>query len=92
MLRRPHHGVNIDTMKVADLVAAMRQNPQNVRFADAVKVATHYFGKPRQEGSSHAVWKMPWPGDPRVNLQNDHGRAKIYQVRQLLSAIDKKGT
>jgi hypothetical protein len=37
-----------------------------------------------------AVFRMPWPGDPRVNLQNDHGKAKAYQVRQLIQAIDKK--
>jgi hypothetical protein len=39
---------------------------------------------------SHAVFKMPWPGDPRVNIQNDNGKAKPYQVRQVLKAIDKK--
>lgn len=29
-------------------------------------------------------------GDPRVNIQNDKGKAKAYQVRQVLAAIDKK--
>jgi hypothetical protein len=33
---------------------------------------------------------MPWAGDPRVNTQNDKGKAKAYQVRQVLRAIDKK--
>jgi hypothetical protein len=32
----------------------------------------------------------PWPGDPRVNIHNDKGKAKAYQVRQVLKAIDKK--
>lgn len=32
----------------------------------------------------------PWPGDPRVNIQNDHGKAKPYQVHHILTAIDKK--
>jgi hypothetical protein len=32
---------------------------------------------------------MPWAGDPRVNIQNDHGQAKEYQVRQVLAAIKK---
>ncbi len=46
---------------------------------------------PRQTGSSHAVFfKTPWPGDPRVNIQNNKGKAKAYQVRQVLKAIDKK--
>jgi len=35
------------------------------------------------------VFKTPWPGDPRVNIQNDKGKAKAYQVRQILMAIDK---
>ncbi|RKT79235.1 hypothetical protein DFJ68_2699 [Terracoccus luteus] len=30
-------------------------------------------------------------GDPRVNIQNDKGKAKAYQVRQVIAAIDKKG-
>jgi len=77
-------------MKVSDIVETMRKSPRNVRFSDACKVATHYFGEPRQNGSHH-VWKTPWPGDPRVNLQSTSGYAKAYQVRQLLAAIDKKG-
>jgi hypothetical protein len=40
-------------------------------------------------GSSHMVFRTPWPGDPRVNIQNDRGMAKAYQVRQVLQAIDK---
>lgn len=67
----------------------MRGNPKGVRFADACRVATHFFGAPRQNGTSHKVWKMPWPGDPRINLQaGDGGKAKPYQVRQLLAAVD----
>ena len=68
----------------------MRANPIAVRFEDAVRVASHYFGKPRRRGGSHVVWKMPWPLDPRVNLQRDsNGKAKAYQVRQLLEAINR---
>jgi hypothetical protein len=74
----------------AVILASMRENPKNVRFADACKVADHYFGKPTQRGSSHRVWKMSWPGDPRVNMQEGRGKAKAYQVRQLLAAIDRK--
>jgi hypothetical protein len=53
------------------------------------KVCEAYFGAPRQSGSSHAVLKTPWAGDPRVNIQNDKGMAKAYQVRQILKAIEK---
>jgi len=28
------------------------------------------------------------PGDPRVNIQDADGMAKVYQVRQVLRAIE----
>jgi hypothetical protein len=76
-------------VSVDEILAEMRENPAGVRFADACKVATHYFGQPRQNGTSHKVWKTPWPGDPRINRQaGDGGKAKAYQVRQAVAAID----
>jgi hypothetical protein len=72
------------------ILAAMREAPQNVRYADLAKVCEHYFGKARQQGTSHAVYKTPWQGDPRVNIQrSDNGKAKAYQVRQALAAINR---
>lgn len=71
------------------LLAQMRSSPGSVRFADLAKVCDHYFGEPRQQGTSHRVYRMPWQGDPRVNIQDDHGKAKPYQVRQVLAAIEK---
>lgn len=67
----------------------MRREPTNVRFADLRKVCESYFGEPRQNGTSHLIFKMPWAGDPRVNIQDTGGKAKSYQVRQVLQAIDK---
>jgi hypothetical protein len=75
---------------VDKIVAAMRENPRNVRYDDLLKVCEHYFGAPRRTSGSHAVFKTPWPGDPRVNIQNGNGQAKAYQVRQVLAAIDKR--
>ena len=71
------------------ILEQMRLEPANVRFFDLKKVCESYFGKPRQGGTSHAIFKTPWPGDPRVNIQDARGRAKPYQVRQVLLAIDK---
>ena len=75
--------------RLGDLLEAMRTAPQSVRFADLAKVCDHYFGKPRQAGTSHRVYRTPWSGDPRVNIQSAKGKAKPYQVRQVLSAIEK---
>lgn len=75
--------------RIARIVAQMRANPRGITYSDLTKVCDHYFGSARTTGGSHAVYKTPWPGDPRVNIQNDHGKAKAYQVRQILQAIDK---
>ena len=56
----------------------MHNAQQNIAYNDLHKVCEHYFGKPQQTGSSHAVFKTPWPGDPRVNIQNNKGKAKTY--------------
>ena len=74
---------------ILKLLAHMNNQPSNVRFVDLQKVCVHYFGKPRLASGSHVVFKMPWLGDPRINIQNFQGKAKPYQARQVLSAIDK---
>lgn len=75
--------------KLDRVVEAMRRNPRDVTFSDLSYVCDVYFGEPRQKVSSHRVYRMPWEGDPRVNIQDDHGRAKPYQVRQVLKAVDR---
>lgn len=67
----------------------MNKNPSDVRFADLSKVCAYYFGRPRQKDGSHHVYKTPWQGDPRSNIQNHNGKAKAYQVKQVLLAIEK---
>ena len=77
------------TDAVAKIVERMRRNPQNVSFSDLCRVCEYYFGSPRQRDSSHRIYKTPWKGDPRINIQDDNGKAKAYQVGQVLKAIDK---
>ena len=74
---------------VSDIVVIMQRNPNGVRFSDLCKVCDYYFGGARQSGSSHRVYKTPWVGDPRINIQNDGNMAKAYQVKQVLQAITK---
>ena len=73
----------------AKILEQMRAEPANVRFAHMRKVCKFYFGPARQKGSSHLVFRTPWQGDPRVNIQDERGKAKAYQVRQVLQAIDR---
>lgn len=74
---------------VYEKIKQFRNNPKNVKFLDLCKVCEFYFGKPRQSGSSHSVYKTPWQGDPRVNIQNNKGKAKAYQVKQVLKAVER---
>ena len=74
---------------IEDILAKMRRNPRGIRFNELTKVCDHYFDKPRSSGTSHRIYKTPWVGDPRVNIQNSRGKAKAYQVRQVLLAIDR---
>ena len=62
--------------------------PQNVSFADLLRICEKYFGKPRIRGS-HYIFKTPWKGDPRINLQREEKMAKFYQVRHVKKAIEK---
>jgi len=74
---------------IEDILAKMRRNAKGIRFTELTKVCDHFFGKARTSGTSHRVYKTHWAGDPRVNIQNSRGKAKAYQVRQVLLAIDR---
>jgi len=75
--------------KIDEIIAGMMQNPKGIRFTDLCKVCDHFFGEPRQSASNHRLYKTPWQGDPRINIQNDKGKAKSYQVRLVLLALEK---
>jgi len=67
----------------------MKRNPKDVRFNDLCKVCENFFGEPRKGSSSHRIYRTPWQGDPRINIQNYKGKAKAYQVKQVLLTIQK---
>jgi hypothetical protein len=75
--------------KIDDLLIKLQRNPKDVRFSELCKICDHFFGEPRQKKSSHRIYKTPWQGDPRINIQNYIGKAKVYQVKQVLLAIEK---
>jgi hypothetical protein len=60
----------------------------NLRFRNLLRLCTHFFGAPRIRGSHH-IFKMPWAGDPRINLQEDGTQAKPYQIHQVIQALRK---
>ena len=76
-------------VKIDDMLLQMKRNPKGVQFNDLCKVCDYYFGMARQRSSRHRIYKTPWQGDPRINNQNYRGKAKVYQVKQVLLAIQK---
>ena len=63
-------------------------NPRNIKFDDLLKICTKYFGTPRISGS-HYIFKTPWKGDHRINIQKESKMAKPYQVKLVLKALEK---
>ncbi|MEW6079273.1 MAG: toxin HicA [Thermodesulfobacteriota bacterium] len=84
--------INSDTLiemtKIDDILKQMQQNPKDVRFSELCKIWDHYFGEARQKKSSHRIYRTPWQGNPGINIQNDKGKAKAYQVKQVLLALE----
>ena len=70
-------------------IDSLRSNPKGVRFSELVRICTFFFGEPRHQRTSHVVYRMPWRGDPRINLQSKRGMAKPYQVRQVINALER---
>jgi hypothetical protein len=75
--------------KIEEIILNMNRNPKGISFQDLCKVCDAMFGEARQKGGSHRIYKTPWQGDPRVNIQNDKGMAKEFQVRQVLKVIER---
>jgi hypothetical protein len=66
-------------------------NTKEVRFETLKKICTTFFGEPRIKGSHH-VFKTPWEGEPRINIQKDGKNAKFYQVKQVRESLEKLRT
>jgi len=73
---------------IDEAINELEGNETNTRFQRLVTICSTFFGSPRIEGS-HYIFKTPWLGDPRINLQSEKGKAKPYQVRQVVRALRK---
>jgi hypothetical protein len=70
------------------IISKMKQNPENVGFKDLCKLCNHFFGKPCINANGYMVYETPWEKDQRLNIQNNKGKAKAYQVKRVLLAIE----
>jgi hypothetical protein len=78
--------------KCEKLLQKARRSPGGLSFREICTLAEcHGFLFRRQDGTSHRVYthpKIPHTLGGFQNFQNDKGKAKDYQVRQLLRAIE----
>ncbi|MXW57858.1 MAG: toxin HicA [Acidimicrobiia bacterium] len=70
-------------------VERIRNSPNDVKWADLIAVCDLCFGKPRRRRGSHLIYDTPWMDHPLLVLQPRKGKAKPYQVRQALRALDE---
>jgi hypothetical protein len=75
-------------VRLEDAISELEGSKGHVRFSTLLGMCNYFFGRPRNVGSHH-IFKTPWIGDPRINLQENKGDAKPYQVRQLLAAVER---
>lgn len=76
-------GIDLD-----ELISELDGSETNIRFARIVLICETAFGEGRSSGSHH-IFKTPWVGDPRINLQRVGKKAKPYQVKQVVAALRK---
>jgi predicted RNA binding protein YcfA (HicA-like mRNA interferase family) len=75
--------------EIDNVLIGIEQSNQKLQFQRLLKICEKYFGNYRVKGSHH-IFKTPWQGDPRINLQKGKDKnAKPYQVRQVLDALRK---
>lgn len=70
------------------LLKAIRNNPADVRFEDAVKAAD-WYGFISRSGGNHSAVCTRAGFEQQLNFQRrKDGKAKKYQVEQLIAAMD----
>ena len=70
------------------LLAKIQNNSENVRYSDfVILIKAFSFKRTRGEGS-HEIFRCKDIADI-VNIQNNKGKAKSYQIKQFLSIVEK---
>lgn len=69
------------------LLAKARANPKGLSFAELERLLTHSGFVLARQSSSHRIWLSP--AHRAIPIQPDRGRAKAYQVVQVLRLIEE---
>ena len=75
--------------KAEKLLESVRRNPKGVRFDDLCRLVERLgFVLRARAGGSHRIYSNPKVAEV-INLQETGGMAKPYQVRQVLTLVEK---
>ena len=75
-------------MNKQKLLAKIQNNSLNVRYNDFVTIVESYGFRRTRSNGSHEIYRYKGVVEI-VNIQNDNGKAKPYQVKQFLFLIEK---
>lgn len=70
------------------LLEDLKNNPKNIRFEKLCRIAEAFGFQFRGGKGSHRIY-LRKDINEMLNFQNVSGKAKPYQVRQLIKIIDK---
>ena len=77
-----------DEMNKRERLEELKANPKKIRFARICKIAEAFGFQTRQGPGSHRIYYKDGVREI-LNIQNEDGWAKPYQVRQFIKIIEK---
>ena len=75
-------------MNKRKLLEKLLSGSKNIRFSEAVKCAETFGFRLMRIKGSHHIYTHPQVQE-LINLQDDNGQAKPYQIKQLLKIIEQ---
>lgn len=73
--------------KIEKLIQKAFNSPQNLRFTELQKLCCYFGMELRNSEGSHFVYRRKKPPIFTISIQDDNGKAKEYQVNQLLDKV-----
>ena len=75
-------------MRSRKILAKVLGGSLNVSFSDMQRLVEAFGYRLARVSGSHHIYSHPAVRE-LVNLQNDHGKAKPYQIRQFLKLVEE---
>lgn len=73
--------------KLDKLIQEAITSPQNLTFNQLCTLCHHFGMRLRKKRGSHRIYKREDPPKFSLSIQDDDGKAKPYQVKELLDKI-----